>query len=96
VNRGRKQTREEIEKRIKNTNHQLKEEKRKQTFLEKYGCEYISQLQEVKDKLSIAHKGTKKPRTKEHQQKIIDSKIRNGTTKHKSETATKIRKRWRW
>jgi hypothetical protein len=45
----------------------------------------------VKDKLSIAHKGTKKPRTKEHQQKIIDSKIRNGTTKHKSETATKIR-----
>lgn len=92
INKGRKQTEETIQKRIKNTNQQKKEKNRRLTCLNKYGYEYISQLPNIKENLSKIHKNSKKPRGKEHQQKIINSKIKNNTIKHTQETKNKISK----
>lgn len=88
--KGKKQTKEVIEKRVANTNQEAKQEKRRKTMLDRYGVENATQLQEVKDKISSALKGRPQERTKEHQEKIIESKLRNGTTKHTEETKKKI------
>lgn len=91
-NSGKKQSAETIAKRIANTAQSKKEQKHKETMLEKYGVEYASQLDEVKAKLSELQKGSTRPRTEEHQNKIIQAKIENGTTKHTEEARSNISK----
>jgi len=90
INKGRKQSVGTIRKRITNTNQKKKEEQKQKTLLKKYGVTNYSQTKEGKEKLSKAHKGTKKPRTKDHQMKIISSKRSNGNLKHTKETKFKI------
>lgn len=88
--KGYKQSKETIEKRIKNTNQEEKEERRKLTMLEKYGVDNPSQLEEVKKMLSAASKGKARPRVEGQQDSIISSKRRNGTLAHTKETKIKI------
>lgn len=94
TNIGRKQSADTIEKRIKNTNQTKKELARQSTLIEKYGtlntCDSLDaeQLQKRNDKISIGHKNKK--HTKEHHEKIIESKERNNTLNHSEETKQKI------
>lgn len=90
ANKDRKQSKETVEKRIKNTDQKAKENKRKETVRQRYQCDNVSQLDSVKEKLSKAHKGSKKTRTKTHQLKIIESKRKNNTLQHSQETKKKI------
>jgi hypothetical protein len=90
--KGIKQSKEVVDKRIKNTDQVKKEKTKKQTLMAKYGVSNIAMLPEIKEKISVAHKGSAKPRTKEHQRKIIESKRNNNTLKHTTETKLKISK----
>lgn len=83
---GKTQTTETIAKRIKKTDQKKKEKTRKNTMMETYGVDNPSQLLTTKEIVSAAHKGKKRPRTAEHQKKIVDSKIANGTSKHTQKT----------
>lgn len=85
------QTSEQIEKRINNTNQELKEQKRKQTSLKRYGVDNPSKLKTISDKISSSNNGKKCIRTPDHQQKIIRSKKLNGTLGHKPKTKISIR-----
>jgi hypothetical protein len=87
---GKKQPKEMILKRINNTDQKLKEKNRENTFLEKYGVSNYSQTSVGRKKTSDTFKGKIVKRTDEHQRKIIESKISNGTTKHTEETKRKI------
>lgn len=49
-----------------------------------------SKLEIIKDKISLANKGKIVDRNTEWQTKIIDSKRKNGTLKHSTETKSKI------
>lgn len=89
--KGKKQSQETVDKRIKNTNQATKEEKRKQTCFEKFGVSNYAELTEHKEKISKIHKGRKNPRTKEWQDKIIQSKIKNNTIKHTEQAKGKMR-----
>lgn len=88
--KGKKQTQNTINKRINNTNQELKELSRKNTMLTKYGVDNPMKLDEVKNKVIGKLIGTKQDRTEEWQQNIILSKRKNGTLKHSSETKKKI------
>lgn len=88
---GKKQPKEMVEKRIKNTDQLKKEESRKRSFLIKYGVDNPSKLEEVKNKISVSNTGKKNPRKSDQQQKIINSRKRNGTLNHTEETKEKIR-----
>ena len=88
--KGKTQSKEHIEKRIKNTDQDKKEKKRKHTMLEKYGVENPAQITEVKNILSEKSLGRKIPRTLAHSKKIIDSKRKNGTLFHSNATRSKI------
>jgi hypothetical protein len=90
ANIGRKQSKEVIKKRVEKINYEKIMVERKKTMLEKYGVENFAQLEDSKIKCSKIHKGTKKPRTKGHQMKIIESKRKNGTLKHTKNTGKKI------
>lgn len=92
LNKGKKQSEEQIRKRVQNTDQAKKEQKRKQTMVERHGVDNPSQLDTSRQKQSERTKGVPRPRTKEWQQKIIDSKIKNGTTKHSQETKKKLSK----
>lgn len=92
IQKGRKQSKQQIEKRIKNTDQKKKEEKRQTTVLKRYGVKNITMLPHVRKLLSKANRGKKSPRTEEHQRKIIESKRRNGTLGHSPETKRKISK----
>jgi hypothetical protein len=92
INKGRVQSKESVEKRIRNTDQTKKEHTRKQTLLNKYGVINISQLPEIQKKISIGNKGKICIRTQEHQQKIIESKRKNGTINHTDKTKNKLRK----
>jgi hypothetical protein len=61
-------------------------------MIKRYGVSNYGQTDEAKKNLSKRFKGQKNPRTKEHQQKIIDSKRKNGNLKHTQETKNKISK----
>jgi hypothetical protein len=87
---GKKQSAEQISKRLKNTNQIDKEEKKKKTLLLKYGYDNPSKIPASKVKLSILSKNSKKPRTDEWQQKIINSKRKNGTLNHSETTKKKL------
>lgn len=87
---GIKQSKEVIEKRVKNTDQKLKEKNRKKTMLELYGVDNPSKIEKIKQVISKKLKGGKLPRTKEWQDNIIYSKKKNGTTTHNKETKNKI------
>lgn len=88
---GKKQPEEMIKKRISNTDQALKESKKVENNLKKYGVSNVAQIPEVRNTLSLSGLGRKNPRKDGQQQKIIDAKIRNGTNKHTSESKEKIR-----
>jgi hypothetical protein len=86
---GRKQSEETISKRVKNTNQEEKEKKKRQTLLERYGVDCYLKLIDIGKKL----KGRKMPpRKKEHSDAIIESKRKNGTLKHSEKAKEKIKK----
>jgi hypothetical protein len=87
---SRKQSQETINKRIQNTDQNKKEQKRQQTMLTKYGALYnASNPEETAKKISKYHLGRK--HSKEHHEKVIQTKRKNGTLKHTLETKNKIR-----
>lgn len=85
---GKKQSEQHITKRISNTDQIKKQESNKSTLLEKYGVSNASLIQDIQETRSqnISKALTGKKKTKEHVQKIIDSKIANGTIKHTQDT----------
>lgn len=89
--KGKKQPKEMVDKRIKNTDQLKKEEKRKQSTFFKYGVDNPSKTEKVKNKISLSNVGRKCPRTPGHQQKIIYSRKNNGTLNHTKSTIEKIR-----
>lgn len=92
INKGRKQSQEIIEKRLANTDQQKKEETRKATLFERYGdSRYVN-----REKIGKSHLGKKRPpRTKEHSDKITESKRRNGTNTHSETTKKSLSKMMR-
>jgi len=89
--KGKKQNKNHIQKRIENTNQELKQKRWEESNLKKYGVKNPSKLESVKNKISKGNKGKQNKRTKKWQEKIIESKKRNGTIKHSEETKNKIR-----
>jgi hypothetical protein len=88
--KGKTQSNEHIEKRILNTNQEVKQTNWESSILEKYGVSNPSKLDSVKTKISIGNKGKTVDRDSQWQNKIIDSKRKNGTLKHSNETKSKI------
>lgn len=89
---GRKQSQEQIDKRIKNTDQGKKEQNRVKTMMDNYGVlTYYSDPIGRANKISTSLKGKK--HTKEHHDNITKSKIKNGTLKHSPETKDLISKK---
>jgi hypothetical protein len=88
--KGKKQSKETIYKRIKNTNQLDKEKIRKQTMLDRYGVDNPTKLDSIKKILSEKNKGKILIRTDDWQNNIIESKRKNGTLKHTDKTKKKI------
>lgn len=88
---GKKQPEDMIARRVSNTDQVEKEAIKAKNNMEKYGVSNVSQLAEVKAMLSVSARGRKNPRKDGHQQKIIESKTRNGTSKHSEDSKQKIR-----
>ena len=89
--KGKKQTNDIIKKRIENTNQKLKQINWEKSNLKKYGVNNPSKLDSVKSKISLGNKGKIVIRDFNWQNKIIDSKKKNGTLKHSTKTKNKIR-----
>lgn len=89
-NSGRKQDKKIVEKRIKNTNQDLKEKHRKETMFKKYGVSNYGETPQGRKNASECFKDKPNPRSDEHQKRIIDSKRNNGTLLHSEETKRKI------
>jgi hypothetical protein len=89
-NSGRKQNKKTIEKRIKNTDQLLKERHRKETMINRYGVANYGETTEGRKRTSELFKSKPKPRSEEHQKRIINSKRNNGTLAHSDETKRKI------
>lgn len=87
---GRKQSDETIAKRIANTDQSKKEKARKLSLITKYGVDNAILVPGAKEKSSKKNRGRKRPRSDEHQRKIIESKRRNGTLSHNETTKHKI------
>lgn len=89
--KGKKQSKETIEKRIKNTDQKKKEETRYNTMIERYGKSYhVFDDQSRSHKISSALKGRK--HTVNHHKNVIESKRKNNTLNHSQVTKDKIRK----
>jgi len=87
--KGLKQSEETIQKRIQNTDQSKKEQTRNKTMMERYGSlMHVFNPEERSEKISNALSGIK--HTKEHHEKVTQSKITNGTLKHTQETKDKI------
>lgn len=90
---GVKQTEEHINNRVNNTNQTLKEETRKRTMVKKYGVNNPSLVPEFAEKIRIGNTGKKMPpRTTEHSQNIVQSRIKNGTLNPGTSVRSKISK----
>lgn len=87
--KGTKQSQETIRKRINNTDQKQRQENHKQALMKKYGVTNPYNISSVRNKKRIY----KYKRTPEHQQKIVEAKLKNGTSKHTQETKNKIRKK---
>ena len=86
---GKKQTKETIDKRIKNTDQKKKEQTRQITMMEHYGSLTVFFEPELRsNRISKALKDKK--HTKEHHEKVIESKRKNGTINHSEETKKNI------
>lgn len=92
VNLGRKQSKETIDKRIKNTDQTKKTKTRENTCLQRYGVKNTYMLPEVQAKSLAKTKGSKQPRKEGQQEKIIEAKRKNCTLAHTQETKDKISK----
>jgi hypothetical protein len=92
LKKGKKQSEETIQKRVKNTNQVKKELNRKNTMLNRYGVDNPTKIEEIKTKISDKLTGVKHERTDEWQKNIINSKRQNNTLKHNTETKNKIKK----
>lgn len=88
--KGKTQSKETIAKRIQNTDQKTKQENWEKSNKLKYGVTHPSKLDSVKTKISIGNKGKIVNRGDDWQEKIINSKRKNGTLKHTDETKTKI------
>lgn len=88
-NKGKKQTKERIQNRVEKTNQKLKETNRQKTMLEKYGNLFHTENPEDRSN-KISKALSNKSHTKEHHEKIIESKRNNNTLKHTKETRNKI------
>jgi endogenous inhibitor of DNA gyrase (YacG/DUF329 family) len=87
--KGKKQSIETVKKRILNTNQIKKEEKRQKTFITKYSSLYAPKDPILRsEKISSAL--INKLHTKEHHEKIIKSKRKNGTLYHTEDTKKRI------
>ncbi len=89
--KGRKQTSETIAKRIASTNQIDKESKRRSTCLLKHGVSNAASLPEVAERISCANSGKSRPRSEEHQAKIVESRRKNNALRQSAETKRKIR-----
>lgn len=88
--KGKSQSKETIVKRVQNTDQKIKQENWEKSNMLKYGVTNPSMLDSVKTKISIGNKGKIVDRNEEWQNKIIDSKRKNGTLKHSNATKSKI------
>jgi hypothetical protein len=88
--KGKSQSKATIAKRVENTNQKTKQANWEKSNMLKYGVTHPSMLDSVKTKISIGNKGKIVDRDEEWQNKIIDSKRKNGTLKHSDETKAKI------
>lgn len=88
--KGRKQSSTTIEKRILHTDQNKKQETNRNTIIRKYGVENVGKLLETKEKIRNKSIGRKRPRTDEHQKRIIESKRQNNTLKHSESTKAKM------
>ena len=89
---GKRQPIDMVQKRIGNTNQFEKQKTLESTILERYGVSNITELESVKEKISIANKGKIVNRSCNWQKNIIISKKQNNTLKHNTETKNKIKK----
>lgn len=89
--KGKKQSKEMIDKRIQNTNQEIKQRNWEKSNLEKYGVKNPTKLESVRNKIGESHKGLKKNRTDDWQKNIINSKRKNGTLNHSETTKVKIK-----
>ena len=91
ANSGRKQSVETIAKRVANTDYDKAMETRASNTLEKHGVSNTSKLAEVRSKISESNAGLSRPRSEDHQRKIVESKRANGTNKMSDEAIAKIK-----
>lgn len=82
---GKKQSIETVQKRILNTDQIKKEEKRQETFMKKYSSLYAPKDPMLRGE-RISYALINKQHTKEHHQKIVESKRKNGTLYHTEDT----------
>lgn len=87
--KGKKQSKEIVEKRINNTDQKKKQETREKTLLKRYNNKHYNNSEQI----SISNKGKRKgPRPKEWSDNVIASKRKNNTLKHREEIKVKIGK----
>ena len=87
---GKLQPKDMVKKRVASTNQIEKQKTLESTILERYGVVNITELESVKEKISVGNKGKIVNRSHEWQKKIIDTKRENGTLKHSDKTKWKI------
>lgn len=92
--KGKKQSEETIKKRIQNTDQKQKEQARVASMMEKHGTLSTTAVmteeakKERSKKISNFHSGKK--HTKEHHEKVIESKRKNGTLNHTNATKQRM------
>lgn len=91
---GKKQSQETINKRVQKIDYKSVIEKRTKTTLSKNGTlnplVHLTEEQKIERALNISNKLKGRKHTKAHHEKVIESKIKNGTVKHTEETKRKI------
>lgn len=92
AHKGKKQTQEQIRKRIDHTDQALKEERRKKTCIEKFGVDNPTKNPDTRQKVSQALRGKPRPHQPGQAMKIAMSRKKNGTNFHTQETKSLISK----
>ena len=88
--KGKKQTQEQIRKRIDHTDQNLKEEKRKKTCLERFGVDNPTKDSEIRRRASESNRGKSRPHRPGQAIKIAENRRRNGTNLHTQESKDRI------
>jgi len=89
---GKKQTQEQIKKRVDHTNQELKEANRKKTCLERFGVDNPTKDLEVRKKISQTSRGCPRPHQPGQAVKTAETRRRNGTNLHTQESKNRISK----